>query len=290
MAWAEPGAGEDRQVPARVQNESEGRRRNAGNVRAARRRVLPWRGAVVPGVILLLWFWAVDGGRVSHALLVPLTQTLAAPWHDPAGQQIWAAAGISLLRMLAGLSIGALLGVVAGVALGLSATARTVGSPTLHALRQVALFAWIPLLTAWLGNGEAAKITFIALGAFFPVFLNTEQGVRDRAVVYQELSAALLLPWRVRLRQVVLPGALPAILVGLEMALLIAWIGTVGAEYAIGTGRGIGAFLATSRDQFRMDLILLGVLVLALVGGAGFAALRGVARSAVPWLKQEEAK
>ena len=69
-----------------------------------------------------------------------------------------------------------------------------------------------------------------------------------------------------RLRRLVWPAALPSVLIGIEVGLLTAWIGTVGSEYAIGTGRGIGAFLAAARDVFRMDLVLIGVFVLAVVG------------------------
>jgi ABC-type Fe3+ transport system substrate-binding protein len=105
-----------------------------------------------------------------------------------------------------------------------------------------------------------AKLVFIALSAFFPMALNTQQGVRDVPVAYREVGLVLRLSrWRM-LTRVVLPGALPAIFIGIEIALINAWIGTVGAEYSMGMGRGIGTFLAEGREQFRMDIVLLGVV------------------------------
>lgn len=225
-------------------------------------------GAWLPLALAAAWLALVDSGWFTHPLLVPLHQVLSAPFTDEQGRQLWGALGASLLRVALGFALGASLGVLLGVAIGLSRPAQRAVAPTLNGLRQVALFAWIPLLTAWFGNGELVKTVFIAVSSFFPVFLNTEQGVRGIPPAQREVAAALRLrPWQ-RLRRLVLPASLPAMLTGVELALITAWIGTVGAEYAIGTGRGIGAYLATARDVFRMDLVLVGVLALAGVGAA----------------------
>jgi sulfonate transport system permease protein len=103
-------------------------------------------------------------------------------------------------------------------------------------VRQIALFAWIPLLTAWAGNGEASKLCLIALAAFFPV------------------------------ARIVLPAAAPTIAAGLRIALAAAWIGTIGAEYMIENGRGLGMLLEAAREASRMDEVVIGIAVLALTG------------------------
>jgi sulfonate transport system permease protein len=234
------------------------------------------RGAVVPLALVLAWLVIVDGGFVHQPLLVPLTQILRAPFTDAAGTQIWAAMAASLLRVLSGFVIGAGLGVALGTLLGLSRTAASAVSPSVHTLRQITLFAWIPLLTAWFGNGETPKLVFIALSAFFPTFLNAEQGFRAVPRGLREVAAVLRLSTRARILKLMLPGALPSILIGLQVGLLTAWIGTVGAEYAIGSGRGLGAYLAAAREQFRMDLVLCGVLALA---GIGYAMAAGLDRT-----------
>ncbi len=241
------------------------------------------RGAVVPAVIVLAWLLFVDGGFIQSPLLVPLRDIAAGLLWDANGQQIWPALGISLLRVIAGFALGGIAGAAAGVALGLSRPAYRTVAPTVHAVRQITLFAWIPLLTAWFGNGELAKIAFISIGVFFPIFVNTEQGLRSIPVAYREIAQVTRLPLHKRLTKLILPGALPSILIGVEIALLTAWIGTVGAEYAIGSGRGVGAYLAAAREQFRMDLVLVGVLVLALVGYA-LSLLSGLAfRKLIKW-------
>ncbi len=170
--------------------------------------------------------------------------------------------------MLAGFAIGASLGAVLGFVMGVSRFGDRLFGLSFNAMRQITLFAWIPLLTAWFGNGEVAKLVFIALSAFFPMALNTLQGLRDLPQQYRELASVLRLSRRTRLLRVLLPASLPAIAVGIELALIGAWIGTVGAEYAMGFGRGLGIYLAEGREQFRMDIVIVGALTLALVGYA----------------------
>ena len=242
-----------------------------------------WRGAVLPLALLAGWVLTVDTGWLTNPLLVPLAQVLAAPFTDPDGRQIWGAIGWSLLRVVAGVSIGATLGIALGIGLSLWRPAQRAVSPTLHGLRQIALFAWIPLLTSWIGNGETAKIVFISLSACFPAFLNTEQGVRTIAPALREVAdLARLSAWQ-RVTRLVLPGAAPSIFIGIEIALLTAWIGTVGAEYAIGVGGGIGSFLVAAREGFRMDLVLVGVVALAAIGYAFSRLARRLRFTFVPW-------
>lgn len=240
-------------------------------------------GAWLPLAMGAAWLLLVDTGLYAHPLLVPLHEVLAAPFLDEQGRQIWHAAIASLVRVVLGFLIGAALGIALGVAAGLSRPAQLGVAPTVHGLRQVALFAWIPLLTAWFGNGDVVKIVFISISTFFPIFLNTEQGVRGIPPSYHEAAAVMRLgPW-LRLRRLVLPAILPSVLTGVELALLTAWIGTVGSEYAIGTGRGIGAYLATARDVFRMDLVLIGVLVMALVGYGLSRLAQSLFVHLIPW-------
>lgn len=138
-------------------------------------------------------------------------------------------------------------------------------------------------MTSWFGNGEPAKVVFISLSAFFPAFLNTEQGVRGISPALREVAHALRLSSAKRIVKLVLPAAFPAILVGVQIALLTAWIGTVGSEYAIGIGRGIGAFLVAARESFRMDLVLVGVLALALIGYGFSRASRHLYTRLITW-------
>lgn len=241
------------------------------------------RGFAIPALVLVLWLLLVDSGYYSSPLLTPFTKVLSAPLTDPEGVKIWLSLAYSAGRICVGFLLGAGLGIAAGLALGMIRPAQAAVSPTIHTLRQIALFAWIPLLTAWFGNGETAKIVFISISAFFPTFLNTELGVRTIPLSYREVALVSRLPWWKRTTRLVLPGALPSILIGIEIALLTSWIGTIGAEYAIGSGRGLGSFLAAARELFRMDLVLAGVVILALVGYGLSLISRALYNRLIPW-------
>jgi sulfonate transport system permease protein len=241
------------------------------------------RGLVLPAVLVVLWTVAGHIPAFHSQLLVPLDTILAAPFVDPDGRQIWLGLGESLARLASGFGVGAIAGVTFGVLVGTSPVADRVAGPSFNALRQIALFAWIPLLSAWFGNGETAKIVFVALSAFFPVALNTHDGLRQIPLHYLELAEVVGLSRRRRLTRLLIPGALPSIFIGIQIGLITAWIGTVGAEYVIGVGRGLGTFIAEARGQFRMDLVLLGVLALALTGFVINTACRRIFAHLLRW-------
>lgn len=226
-----------------------------------------WRGLAVPSLLVFGWiaFTQLHG---SSQLVVPLDRILAAPFTDDAGRNLWSSLGASIARFAAGFVIGAGAGTLVGLALGMSETADRAVAPSITALRQIALFAWIPLLTAWFGNGESAKIIYVAMSAFFPAALNTQNGLRAISLQHLDVARVLRLSRRQRITRLLLPGALPSMFIGVQIALIGAWLGTVGAEYAMGNGQGIGTFIAQGREQFRMDIVAIGVIALALVGYA----------------------
>jgi sulfonate transport system permease protein len=252
--------------------------------RRARPDSRAWRrGLVLPAALVVLWTAAGHIPAFHSQLLVPFDTILAAPFVDPDGRQIWLGLGESLARLAAGFGIGAIAGVAFGILVGASPAAERVAGPSFNALRQIALFAWIPLLSAWFGNGEVAKLVFVALSAFFPVALNTHDGLRQIPLHYLELAKVMGFSRRQRLIRLLVPGALPSIFIGIQIGLITAWIGTVGAEYVIGVGRGLGTFIAEARGQFRMDLVLLGVLTLALTGFVINTACRRVFAHLLRW-------
>jgi len=172
----------------------------------------------------------------------------------------------SLQRDLLGFAIGASLGLPLGLLLARVRLADRLLSPTLNATRQIALFAWVPFLSLWLGNGEQGRIAFIALAAFFPVLLNSHLGAARIETRHLEVARVLCLKPHRTLLKVILPSALPSIFTGLRLGLIYAWLGTIGAEYLFATTQGIGSMLMDARDLFRMDLVILGM---AVIGGVG---------------------
>ncbi len=239
--------------------------------RVAARVVL--RGAALPAGLLLWWWAAYHYGWTASELFVPPAKV----WDT--AQRLWENGYLtsslqgSLQRFLAGFVIGSLAGLVVGTALGLSRLLENLVGPTLHAVKQVSLLAWIPLISVWFGLGDPAKIAFLSLAAFFPVMLNTFEGIRSVPRELVEVARVFAFSRTQMVRQVVLRAALPSIFTGIYLGLLYAWLATLGAEYLLTSGVGIGNLLTDGREHFWMDQVLLGVIVVGLVGFA----LNGVA-------------
>ncbi len=241
------------------------------------------RGAVLPLAAMIAWAAASMTGMLSEPMAVSPLAVLTTPFLDPSGRELWLSLLATVLRVLVGGTIGGIVGLTLGYVGGMYRVASLGLAPTVHTVRQVALFAWIPLLTAWFGNGESTKLVFIGLSAFFPLFLATEQGVRGAPENLIDVARTLELKSRTRVSKLYLPAALPSIYVGLQIAALSSWIGTIGSEYAIGNGRGLGSYIASARDQFRMDIVIVGVFALSGGGVLLSTAVRHVTAKLSPW-------
>jgi len=250
-----------------------------------------WKALLLPAALILLWAALDLAGFVNRQLFVAPGQVVVALFEGFSDGSLPGATLATLFRALAGWAIGVTFGLVAGVLLGFSGIARGLFDPTVTSLRQIALFAWIPLLSAWLGNGEAMKITLIALGAFFPMALGAQAGCVNVPLAWREVGTVLELSRLKQLKVIILPAALPSILAGLELSLNVAWLGTFGAEYLIGTGYingmgdGLGAYLAAAREYAQMDRVLLGILFLGIIGVSLDRLVIGMSRRAVSWQK-----
>ena len=224
------------------------------------------RGWVLPVVLVTLWWAAVRFGWSESPLLVSPGKVWDRAVDQIASGQLFAALGASLRRDLIGFVIGASGGLVFGAALGASRLFDRLVGPSFHTLKQISLFAWIPLLSVWFGLGDAAKIAFLSLAAFFPVVLNTCEGIRGVPADLLEVARVLKFTPRQRWTRVILPAASPSIFAGIHLGLIYAWLATLGAEYLLVSGQGIGNTMIDGREHFWMDLVLFGVIVVGLVG------------------------
>jgi sulfonate transport system permease protein len=224
------------------------------------------RGLALPAALVGAWALLSATGHTNPRLLVPPQLFVGTALQSLTGADFWSAVGTSLARLAAGFALGALAGIAVGLLIGSSRLGERIAAPTFNGVRQVALFAWIPLLTAWFGDGEIAKILLIALAAFFPTVLNTEVGCRQVPRSLLEVGQVLEFDRWTTLRRIVIPGALRSITTGLQIALATAWIGTIGAEYIIDQGQGLGIALSSARIDNRMDLVLVDMIALALIG------------------------
>lgn len=226
------------------------------------------RGAALPLLLLLLWWASYQFGWTESKLFVSPQKVLETGWRLSIGGEIWLALGVSLLRDLAGFVIGAGIGLAAGILLGLSRWSRLLIGPTLHTIKQISLFAWIPLIMVWFGLGETSKIVFISLAVFFPVLLNTFEGVGSVSREIVEVACVLAFSRWQLITRIVIPSAMPSIFTGIYLALIYSWLATLGAEYMLTSGVGIGNLLSDGRENFWMDQVILGIVI---VGAVGFA-------------------
>ena len=241
------------------------------------------RGWVLPALILLFWWWAVASGWSTSPLLV----SPAAVW-DRALQQItsgdlWNALSASLWRNARGFLLGSSAGLAVGVLLGWSRWAERLVGPSFHTLKQISLFAWIPMLSMWFGLGDGAKVAFIAMAAFFPMVLNTYEGLRSVPREYIEVGRVYGFGLWQQLTRVIAPSAAPSVFTGLQLALIYSWLATLGSEYLMASGAGIGNTLIDGREHFQMDLVLFGVAVIGLVGYALNAFTAALERRLLAW-------
>ena len=248
------------------------------------------RGWVLPALILLVWWWAVASGWSTSPLLV----SPGAVW-DRALQQIISgelavALSASLWRMAWGFAIGSAIGLVFGVLLGGSRWFDRLVGPSFHTLKQISLFAWIPMLSMWFGLGDGAKIAFVAMAAFFPVVLNTFEGIRS--VPRESIEVARVFdfsPWQL-LTRVIAPSAAPSVFTGIQLSLIYTWLATLCAEYLLASGKGIGNTLIDGREHFEMDLVLFGVVVIGLVGFVLNWALGALEQRLLAWRERTVAR
>ena len=178
--------------------------------------------------------------------------------------------------------IGATAGLALGAAVALNRRLDALLDPSLQALRAVPSLAWVPLLLLWLGIDLAPKLTLIALGTFFPMYLATVTGLRnvDRKLV--EVGVQLGLSRNALLRHITIPAALPTILTGLRASLGLGWMFLVAAELIAATS-GLGYLLTDGRETGRADLVLVSIITLALLGKASDALLVAIEQRVLRW-------
>ena len=195
---------------------------------------------------------------------------------------LWRDLGASAERVFAGFAIALVLAVLLGTLVGLSPKVEKAVDPTLQAIRSVPSLAWVPLLLVWLGIGETAKITLVAIGAFFPIYVNLVSGIHnvDRKLV--EAAQVLGVSGAALARRVIVPAALPSLIVGARIGLTQAWLFLVAAELLAAT-KGLGFLLSEGQQISRTDEILAAILLLALCGKITEGAMKLIERKALYW-------
>ena len=240
----------------------------------------PW-GALLPAVFLSLLELGAAADIIPARLLPPPSE-IARTIYRLAARDLFSHIAVSTARVAAGFSIGATLAIFFAVLVGMHRRAEALLEPSFQALRAIPSLAWIPLLLLWLGIDETPKIVLIAIGAFFPVYLNLVAGIHnvDRKLI--EVGEVHGLPSHAVILRIVLPSALPNLFTGLRTGLSLAWMFLVAAELIAAT-KGVGYLLSDGRESSRPDIVLAAIIILATLGKLSDSALRRIETRQLAW-------
>ncbi|WP_246662982.1 ABC transporter permease [Pseudolabrys sp. FHR47] len=225
----------------------------------------PALGLIVPVVLAVGWELAVRFG-LSNGRLVPPPSVIYATFMELAKTgELQRHAAATVARVAAGFGLGVAAGTVLGAITGYSALTRRLLDPTLQALRAIPSIAWVPLFILWLGIFEASKITLIAVGVFFPVYLGVMGAVIsvDRKVV--EVGRAFRLSGFQMVRRILLPAVLPSYVVALRSGLGLGWMFVVAAEF-MGASEGLGFLLVDGQQLGKPAQIVAAIVAFAVLG------------------------
>jgi sulfonate transport system permease protein len=239
-------------------------------------------GWIVPVLIVALWQTGSALGLVPDSILPSPASVLAAGWRLTCTGELPVNIGISFLRAMAGLVVGGGIGLAFGLANGLSRVSESLTDSTLQMIRNVPHLALIPLVIVWFGIDEGAKLFLVALGVFFPVYINTLHGVRSVDPQLIEMASSYGMSRAELFRRVILPGALPSIFVGLRYALGVMWLTLIVAE-TIAAQSGVGYMAMQAREFMMTDVVVLSILIYALLGKLADTTARALERTFLPW-------
>lgn len=237
---------------------------------------------VSPLLFLALWWGTAEAGWFPPTILVSPANVAAA------FVELWRSGELAMhmsatfWRLGLGFGSGLLLGLAFGCAVALSRSFDDYTSATFTAIRAVPSIAFIPILILIFGIGETFKVIVVAKATFFPVALATVEAVRGIPLRYREVARAYRLPPFYRLRRVVLPAALPPIVSGVRLGLGRSWGVLVAAEL-IAAENGLGQMMEFGRQMFRLDVVMVGVVIAGLIGFALDRAVRMVEAHLTRW-------
>lgn len=248
-------------------------------LRAVSRRVLPW---ALPVFLVAFWQLASSVGWLSSRVLPAPVDVVTAAWGLAESGELWTHIKVSAGRALLGLAIGGGLGLVLGLMTGSVRWIEDLLDSTIQMVRTIPALALIPMVILWFGIDEAAKIFLIAVSVFFPIYLNTFHGIRSVDPQLVEMGRTYgLSRWQLY-REIILPGAMSSILVGLRFSLGLMWVILIVAE-TISAQAGIGYLTMNAREFLQTDVVLVGILLYALLGKLADVLARALERYALRW-------
>ncbi|MEI7547779.1 MAG: ABC transporter permease [Actinomycetota bacterium] len=235
-----------------------------------------------PALLVVVWWLITAAGWVDHNTFPRPGDVADLAWEMTRSGELGSSLWASLRRVLAGTSIGVSAGVLLAVLAGLSRVGDDLLDSTMQVLKAIPTIALTPLFIIWMGIDEGPKIVLIALSTSLPIYINTYGAIRNVDTRLVDTGRTLGLSQAGLVRHVVLPGALPGFLTGLRISLTNAWIALVVAEQ-VNAHEGLGRLMADARSFFRLDLMVLVIVIYAVLGLLSYALVRFLERHLLQW-------
>ena len=239
-------------------------------------------GLLLPGSVLILWQLLGHYGAISE-MLFPTPYRIGQSFVTLAvSGDLWINFKISAVRVLGGFLLGGGLALLLGLLVGLFRRSEKWLDPSLQMIRMIPSLAVVPLFILWFGIGEQSKILLIAKAAFFPIYINTFMGIRDVDNKLFEVSRVLGFSRLKQITRLVLPAALPNILLGVRLSLGLSWLGLVVAELIASTS-GIGYMMSDARQFADTPVVFVGIIIFAAAGLVSDALIRLLESRMLKW-------
>ncbi len=276
---------------AELEREIEATKTPRGAVRTSRYSTTGEGSTLLPSIVtivavLALWWLITYLGLIKPLFLPRPLAIWNAFQQSVAGiidnNTLWVHIGWSLVRVMSAFALAVLFGIPVGLAMGVSRVARGLFDPIIEFYRPLPPLAYLPLMIIWFGIGEESKILLIFLACFAPVALAARAGVRS--VNPEQLNAARSMgASRTQiLRFVILPTALPEILVGLRIGMGVGWTTLVAAEM-VAANAGLGQMVLNASNFLRTDVVIMGIIVIGFFAFLFEIAMRRLEAWLVPW-------
>lgn len=247
-----------------------------------RRAVSVGLRVVGPAALFALWWYVCHAGLVTEQVFASPGQVWSTFVSMAGDGVLWSNLEASLQLAFTGLAIGGLVGLLLGVITGFARLGDELLDPVLQMLRTVPFLALSPLFIVWFGIGEKPKVLLIATATAFPLYLNTHSGVRNADRKTIEAARVYGLSRLGVVRQVVLPNALPSLLVGLRISLGTALLALIFAEQ-INATKGIGYLMTSAENYFQTNVLVVCIAIYALWGLTADLIVRLLERVLMPW-------
>ncbi|MBY6037789.1 ABC transporter permease [Fictibacillus nanhaiensis] len=239
-------------------------------------------GSILPFLLLILWELAARAGVLAPHLLPAPSLILEKIIHMQKDGSLYAHVSVTFTRVCIGFAIGTAAAVIIGAVVGYAKTAEQLFDPLLQAFRSIPSLAWVPLFILWMGIGEPSKITLIAVGVFFPVYLNIVAGIQgvDRKLI-EVGKIYQLSPFQLT-KRIILPAALPSFMTGMRSGLGLGWMFVVAAEL-MGASEGLGYLLVVGQNTYSPDTVIASILLFAVLGKVTDALLKWIEFRSLKW-------